>query len=151
MLLLHVNLCSIYLPQRIGLKICQGINIEWRSGERRGVVRKGVWVQPHLPPQKCGALLKTSQHNHSMSNFGVFLFFSSKLAEFLCMVSNCSENPSPVFFLWFALHFRVKTYAKNRRLWDASLISLFGKIKGFFYFSLNNRLQKAPPSFLHTF
>ena len=51
------------------------------------------------------------------------------------------------FFPWFVLHFRVKTYGKNRRLRDASLISLFGKTKDFFCLSFNNRLQKAPPSF----
>ena len=40
----------------------------------------------------------------------------------------------------------------NRWLHDASLISLFGKTKGFFCFSFNNRSQKALPSFFwHTF
>ena len=65
------------------------------------------------------------------------------------MVSDLIESHSPVlcFFRWFAFHFRVKTYAKNRRLRDTSLISLFRKTKGFFYLSFNNRLQKAPPSF----
>ena len=38
----------------------------------------------------------------------------------------------------------------NRRLCDASVFSLFGKTKGFICFLFNNRSQKAPPSFLHT-
>ena len=36
---------------------------------------------------------------------------------------------------------------KNRQLRDALPVSLFGKTKGFFCLSFNNRLQKAPPSF----
>ena len=52
-----------------------------------------------------------------------------------------------IFTRSFALHFRVKTYAKNRWLRDASLVSLFGKTKGFFCLSFNKRLQKAPLSF----
>ena len=37
--------------------------------------------------------LKKSEHNHSMSNFGLFFW-----AEFLHVVSNLIQNHSPVFF-----------------------------------------------------
>ena len=42
--------------------------------------------------------LKVFGHNHSMSNFGLFFFFSSKRAEFLHVVSDLIESQSPVFF-----------------------------------------------------
>ena len=48
--------------------------------------------------------LKTLEHNHSMSNFGLFFFFSSKWAEFLHVVSDLIESHSPVFFS-AGLHF----------------------------------------------
>ena len=66
---------------------------------------------------------------------------------FACGLRFNRKSQPCIFFRWFALHFRVKTYAKNRQVRDASLISLFGKTKGFFYLSFNNRLQKAPQSF----
>ena len=90
--------------------------------------------------------LKTSQHNYSMSNFGLF-FFVQMSWIFACGLRFNRNSQPCIFFRWFALHFQVKTYAKNRRLRDASLVLLFGKTKGFFCLSFNNRLQKAPPSF----
>ena len=77
------------------------------------------------------------------------------------MVSNFIANHSPVFFFSLVCtSFSSKNVCKklgafcttnNRRLRNALLISLFGKTKGFFHFSFNNRSQKALPSFLHTF
>ena len=91
--------------------------------------------------------LKTSQHNHSTPNFGLFFFFCPNDLNF-CMWSPVAQKITALyFFLWFVLHFQVKTYAKNRWLREALLTSLFGKTKSFFCLLFNNRLQKAPPSF----
>ena len=88
--------------------------------------------------------LKTSQHNHSMSNFGLHFFFRPNELNF-CMWSPIAQKITALYcFPWFELHFQVKTHAKNRRLRDALLISLFGKTKGFLCLSFNNR---PPPSF----
>ena len=51
---------------------------------------------------------------------------------FACGLRFNRKSQPCIFFRWFALHFRVKTYAKNSRLQDASLVSLFGKTIGFF-------------------
>ena len=53
-----------------------------------------------------------------------------------------------IFFPLICTLFLSKNVCKNRRLQDTSLISLFRKTKGFFCFCVNNRPQKAPPSFL---
>ena len=76
--------------------------------------------------------LKTFEHNHSMSNFGLFFFFVQMSWIFACGLRFNRKSQPCIFFRWFALHFRVKTYAKNSRLQDASLVSLFGKTIGFF-------------------
>ena len=52
---------------------------------------------------------------------------------FACGLRFNRKSQPCIFFRWFVLHFRVKTYAKNSRLQDASLVSLFGKTIGFFY------------------
>ena len=51
---------------------------------------------------------------------------------FACGLRFNRKSQPCIFFCWFALRFRVKTYAKNSQLQDASLVSLFGKTKGFF-------------------
>ena len=57
--------------------------------------------------------LKTSEHNHSMSNFGLF-FFSSKWAEFLHVVSDLKESHIPVFFnAGLRFVFQLKRIQKN--------------------------------------
>ena len=52
---------------------------------------------------------------------------------FACGLRFNRKSQPCIFSRWFALHFRVKTYAKNSRLQDASLVSLFGKTIGFFW------------------
>ena len=82
---------------------------------------------------QCYKKLKTFEHNHSMSNFGLFFFFFVQMSWiFACGLRFNRKSQPCIFFRWFALHFRVKTYAKNSRLQDASLVSLFGKTIGFF-------------------
>ena len=73
--------------------------------------------------------MKTSEHNHSMSNFGLFFFFVQMSWIFACGLRFNRKSQLCIFFCWFAFHFRVKTYAKNS---DALLVSLFGKTIGFF-------------------
>ena len=67
-----------------------------------------------------------------MSNFGLFFFFVQMSWIFACGLRFNRKSQPCIFFRWFALHFQVKTYAKNSRLQDASLVSLFGKTIGFF-------------------
>ena len=89
---------------------------------------------------------------NSMSNFGLVFFGVQMSWIFACGLQfHWKSQPCiKFFFRWFALHFWVKTYTKNsavlfyrtnnRRLCDTSLISLFGKTKGFIIcFSFNNR------------
>ena len=66
--------------------------------------------------------LKTSQHNHSMSNFGPF-FLLSKRAEFSHVVSDLIESHSPVFFS-DGLHFifQLKRMQKTRRRFLQSVV-----------------------------
>ena len=61
-----------------------------------------------------------------------FFFFVQMSWIFACGLRFNRKSQPCIFFRWFALHFRVKTYAKNSRLQDASLVSLFGKTIGFF-------------------
>ena len=67
-----------------------------------------------------------------MSNFVLGFFFVQMSWIFACGLRFNRKSQPCIFFHWFALHFRVKTYAKNSRLQDASLVSLFGKTIGFF-------------------
>ena len=67
-----------------------------------------------------------------MSNFGLFFFLVQMSWIFACGLRFNRKSQPCIFFRWFALHFRVKTYAKNSWLQDASLVSLFRKTIGFF-------------------
>ena len=57
--------------------------------------------------------LKVFEHIHSMSNFGLFFFFVQMSWIFACGLRFNRKSQPCIFFRRFALHFRVKTYAKN--------------------------------------
>ena len=88
--------------------------------------------------------LKTSQHNHSMSNFGLFFFFRPNELNF-CVWSPIAQKITALYlFPLVCTSFLSKNVCKKQAA--MGLISLFGKTKGFFCLSFNNRLQKALPS-----
>ena len=99
---------------------------------------------------RSSAKLKTSQHNHSMSNLGLF-FLSSKWAEFLHVLSDLIESHSPVFFYaGLRFVFQLKHTQKNLALfavccWTTSKRNLL--------FSQTMKPVKRPVAacFLHTF
>ena len=74
--------------------------------------------------------LKTSQHNHSMSNFGLFFFFVQTSWIFACALRFNRKSQPCIFLRWFVLRFPVKMYAK--------------KLGGAFCSLLLNDKQKKP-------
>ena len=96
---------------------------------------------------RSSAKLKTSQHNHSMSNFGLF-FLSSKFA---CALRFNRKSQPCIFLRWFALRFPVKTYVKKLGAFCSLLLN--DKQKKPFVFP-NNETSEASRSrlfFAHVF
>ena len=67
--------------------------------------------------------------------------------EFLHVVSNCSENHSPVFFPLVCASFSSKNMCKKQAATGRFADFTVWENKRFLLLCFNNRLQKAPPSF----
>ena len=94
--------------------------------------------------------LKTSQDNHSMSNFG--LFFSSKRAEFLHVLSDLIESHSPVFFYaGLRFVFRLKRMQKNSAALFAVCCWMTSKRNLLFSRTIKSAKRPVAACFLHTF
>ena len=68
-----------------------------------------------------------------MSNVGLFFFFFGYVSIFACGLRFSQQTLPCIFFRWFALRFREKTYAKN----SVFLAASFGDL-------LLNKKQKKP-------
>ena len=73
----------------------------------------GSWLYFNFLYKLLYSQLKTFEHNHSMSNFGLFFFFVQMSWIFACGLRFNRKSQPCIYFRWFALHFWVKTYAKN--------------------------------------
>ena len=59
--------------------------------------------------------MKTFEHNHSMSNFGLFFFSVQMSWIFACGLRFNRKSQPCIFFRWFALRFQLKRMQKTRR------------------------------------
>ena len=95
--------------------------------------------------------MKTSQHNHCMSNFGLF-FFSSKWAEFLHVLSDLIESHSPVFFpAGLCFVFQWKCMQKNSAALFAVCCWMTSKRNLLFSRTMKSVKRPIAASFLHMF
>ena len=67
---------------------------------------------PGRPPWDLSHL-KGWGHNRLMSNVGLFFFFCGFFSIFACGLRFSQQTLPCIFFRWFALRFRKKTYAKK--------------------------------------
>ena len=86
--------------------------LQFRRSTQEITLQWWIWL-PQAGVFRVCWQLKTFEHNHSMSNFGLFFFFLQMSWIFACGLRFNRKSQPCIFFRWFALRFPVKTYAKN--------------------------------------